>query len=53
VRADGSHVAVAPIHLGADGRGEAGGRLTVPFRDVRAVWVTDTAHTEWCAFRLQ
>jgi hypothetical protein len=51
IRRDGTHVAVAPIHL-TGGRGEAGGRLPVPYGDVRAVWVTDPAHTEWCAFRL-
>jgi anti-sigma factor RsiW len=51
VRDDGSHVAVAPIHL-AGGRGAAGARLPVPYRDVRAVWVTDAAHVEWCGFRL-
>lgn len=51
VRADGSHVAVTPIHLDG-GRGAAGGRLPVPYRDVRAVWVTDAAHSEWCAYRL-
>jgi hypothetical protein len=51
IRGDGSHVAVAPIRL-TGGRGAAGGPLPVPYRDVRAVWVTDAAHTEWCAFRL-
>ncbi|HEU0132932.1 MAG TPA: zf-HC2 domain-containing protein [Mycobacteriales bacterium] len=48
---DGRHVPVTPIHLTA-GRGDAGGRLPLAYRDVRAVWVTDAAHTEWCAFRL-
>jgi anti-sigma factor RsiW len=51
VRRDGTHVAVAPIRVDG-GRGQAGGRLTVPYGDVRAVWVTDPAHTEWCAYRL-
>jgi hypothetical protein len=51
IRDDGAHVRVAPIHLAA-GRGSAGGPLPVPYGDVRAIWVTDAAHTEWCAFRL-
>jgi anti-sigma factor RsiW len=51
IRTDGAHVAVAPIRLDG-GRGQAGGRLAVPYAEVRAVWVTDAAHTEWCAFRL-
>jgi anti-sigma factor RsiW len=51
VRHDGSHVAVAPIHLDG-GRGAAGARLPVPYRDVRAVWVSDPAHLEWCGFVL-
>jgi anti-sigma factor RsiW len=51
VRADGTHVLVAPIHL-TGGRGSAGGPLPVPYGDVRAVWVTDADHTEWCGFRL-
>lgn len=51
VRDDDSHVAVAPIHI-SGGRGTAGGPLPVALRDVRAVWVTDAAHTEWCAYRL-
>jgi anti-sigma factor RsiW len=51
VRRDGGHVAVTPIHLTA-GRGSAGGPLPVAFADVRAVWVTDPAHGEWCAFKV-
>lgn len=51
VRRDGSHVAVAPIHI-ARGRGSAGAPLPVPYGDVRAVWVTDPGHAEWCAYRL-
>jgi anti-sigma factor RsiW len=51
VRRDGTHVAVAPIRVDG-GRGQAGGRLTVPYGDVRAIWVTDPAHTEWCAYRM-
>jgi anti-sigma factor RsiW len=51
VRADGSFVRVAPIRL-VGGRGVAGAPLPVPYADVRAVWVTDAAHTEWCAFRV-
>jgi hypothetical protein len=52
IRGDGTHVRVAPIHLDA-GRGSAAAPLPVPYREVRAVWVTDAAHTEWCAFRLR
>jgi anti-sigma factor RsiW len=51
IRRDGTHVPVGPIHLTA-GRGSAGGPLPVPYDDVRAVWVTDPGHTEWCGFRL-
>jgi len=51
VRKDGSFVRVAPITL-VDGRGVAGGPLPVPYDDVKAVWVTDAAHEEWCAFRV-
>lgn len=51
IRRDGTHVPVGPIHLTA-GRGSAGGPLPVPYDDVRAVWVTDPEHTEWCGFRL-
>lgn len=48
---DGSHVDVGPIRL-AGGRGHGGGRLTVDPGRIRAVWVTDTAREEWCAYRL-
>jgi anti-sigma factor RsiW len=48
---DGAHTAVTPVHIAA-GRGAAGGPLPVAFRDVRAVWVTDAAHREWCAYRV-
>ncbi len=51
IRKDGSHVVVTPIHL-TGGRGSAGGPLPVAFGDVKAVWVTDRAHTEWCAFKV-
>lgn len=51
VRRDGSFARVAPITL-AGGRGVAGAPLPVPFADVRAVWVTDAAHEDWCAFRV-
>jgi anti-sigma factor RsiW len=51
VRRDGTFARVAPITL-AGGRGVAGGPLPVPYADVRAVWVTDAAHEEWCAFRV-
>lgn len=48
---DGVHTPVTSVRI-ASGRGAAGGPLPVAFGDVRAVWVTDAAHTEWCAFRL-
>ena len=51
VRKDGTFVRVAPITL-MGGRGVAGGPLPVPYDDVKAVWVTDAAHEEWCAFRV-
>ena len=51
LRDDGTFARVAPITL-THGRGTAGGPLPVPYGDVKAVWVTDAAHTEWCSFRL-
>ncbi len=48
---DGAHTPVTSVHI-ASGRGAAGGPLPVAFADVRAVWVTDAAHSEWCAFRV-
>jgi hypothetical protein len=51
LRHDRTFVRVAPIRL-AGGRGVASGPLPVPYGDVRAVWVTDAEHREWCAFRV-
>lgn len=51
VRRDGTHVPVAPIRI-SGGHGAAGGPLPVAFGEVRAVWVTDAGHQEWCAYRL-
>lgn len=51
VRKDGTFARVSVIRI-AGGRGAAGGPLPVPYGDVRAVWVTDAAHEDWCAFRV-